>query len=147
MRIKKMNRKSILAIVATLIFCVLFLLDYICEANQLIYRNWLALSILYYRYVFLITVFIILPCYLIKKKRSVLLSILILPIIAFTAILFFIDMAFNPDLHTYEYYTQKNGQKVIAFVKPDSMHHKTVYYYIPDNIFFMKHSNIPSEIR
>lgn len=147
MKIKKIKHSYILAIVSILIFCTSFLLDYICKANQLIYRNYLALSILYYRYIFLISVFLIIPCYLIFKKRSIPLAILILPIIACIAFLFFIDMAFNPDLHTSEYYTQKNGQKVIALVKPTSMHNNTVYYYIPVNIFFMKNSDIPSEIK
>lgn len=147
MKIKITNRSHILAIISILIFCVSFLLDYICKANQLIYRNYLALSILYYRYIFLISIFIIIPCYLVFKKRSISLAILILPIIVCIAFLFFVDMAFNPNLHTSEYYTQKNGQKVIAIVKPTSMHNNTVYYYSPFNILFMKESDIPSEIQ
>lgn len=147
MKIKITNKNYTLAIISILIFGVSYLLDYICKANQLIYRNYLALSILYYRYIFLISIFIIIPCYLVLKKRSISLAILILPIIVCIAFLFFVDMAFNPNLHTSEYYTQKNGQKVIALVKPTSMHNNTVYYYIPFNIFFMKNSDIKSEIQ
>ena len=147
MKIKITNKNYSLAIISILIFGFSYLLDYICKANQLIYRNYLALSILYYRYIFLISIFIIIPCYLVFKKRSISLAILILPIIVCIAFLFFVDMAFNPNLHTSEYYTQKNGQKVIALVKPTSMHNNTVYYYIPFNIFFMKNSDITSEIQ
>lgn len=144
MKIKKMNSRSILVIMFTLIFGATFLLDYICKENQLVYRLWLSFSILFYRYAFLIIIFIILPCYLIKKKRSILLALVGSPIILFAIFLFLINMFINPVLATKEYRTQKNGKEVIV-LKKTSFITKTYSYYTSVNMFFMTHSGIPDD--
>ena len=128
----KMNSSSIL----TIIFFSTFLLDYICIKNNLVYRHWLSLSIIYYRYAFIITLFILLPCYLIIKKRNIWLKLLGYPIIAF--ILLFTTSfirAFNID----SYYTELKGQKVIA-MEDHSWGSVITIYYVPVNIFFMERS-------
>lgn len=144
MKMKKMNRSSILTIIVTLIFCSTFLVDYICKENQLVYRHWLSLSISCYRHAFLIIIFIIFPCYLIKKKRSILVALLSLPIILFVICLFFIEMFINPVLGAKEYRTQKNGQEVIV-LEETLLIDKTYSYYTPVNMFFMTHSGIPND--
>ncbi|GAA0083660.1 hypothetical protein UT300007_00990 [Clostridium sp. CTA-7] len=134
-----MKRSSILTIIATLIFCSTFLLDYICKENKLIYRHWLSLSITYYRYAFIITLFIILPCYLIIKKRNIWLKLLGFPIIAYIAFMLLITMILNPALNTNSYYTEIDGQRVIALQK-HVLHTDGPIYYVPVNIFFMEKS-------
>ena len=139
MKIKEINRKYILAIV---ILFSTFLLDYICKENNLVYRHWLSLSITYYRYAFLITIFIIIPCKFIIKKRNVWLVLLSLPVIILVICLFFVNMFINPVLGTIEYVTQKNGQEVIV-LEETLFISKTYSYYTPVNIFFMTYSGIP----
>ena len=139
MKIKKMKRSSILKIIATLIFCSTFLLDYICIKNNLFYRHWLSLSIIYYRYAFIITLFIILPCYLIIKKRNILLKLLGYPIIAIIAFILLLSTCFIRSFDTNSYYKELKGQKVIE-MEDHFGGNVTTIYYVPINIFFMERS-------
>ena len=135
MKIKNMKRRYILII----IFFSTFLLDYICIKNSLVYRHWLSLSIIYYRYAFIIALFIILPCYLIIKKRSIWLKLLGYPIIAFIAFILLFSTSFIRSFDTNSYYTELKGQKVIA-LETRILHSETTIYYVPVNIFFMERS-------
>ena len=133
---KKMSRIHILLIV---IFCSTFLLDYICRENNLVYRHWFSLSIIYYRYAFIITLFIILPCYLIIKKRRIWLKLLGFPIITAIAFMILISMSFIRAFDTDSYYVEIDGQRVIALEKR-FWGDVTTIYYVPVNIFFMERS-------
>ena len=135
MKIKNMKLRYIL----TIIFFSTFLLDYICIKNNLFYRHWLNLSIIYYRYAFIITLFILLPCYLIIKKRSIWLKLLVYPIIAFIAFILLFTTSFIRAFNIDSYYTELKGQKVIA-MEDHSWGSVITIYYVPVNIFFMERS-------
>lgn len=135
MNVKKIN----LMIIVSLIFCSTFLLDYICIENNLSYRHWLSLSIIYYRYAFIITLFIILPCYLIIKKRNIWLKLLGYPVIAFIAFILILSTSFIRSFDTDSYYIELKGQKVIA-MEDHFRGNVTTIYYVPVNIFFMERS-------
>ena len=135
MNVKKIN----LMIIVSLIFCSTFLLDYICIENNLSYRHWLSLSIIYYRYAFIITLFILLPCYLIIKKRNIWLKLLGYPVIAFIAFILILSTSFIRSFDTDSYYIELKGQKVIA-MEDHFRGNVTTIYYVPVNIFFMERS-------
>ena len=128
-----------LMIIVSLIFCSTFLLDYICIENNLSYRHWFSLSIIYYRYAFIITLFIILPCYLIIKKRNIWLKLLVYPIISFIALILLLSTSFIKSFDTDSYYIELKGQKVIA-MEYHFRGNATTIYYVPVNIFFMERS-------
>lgn len=133
------NEKVKLMIIVTLIFCSTFILDYICIKSNLCYRQWLSLSINYYRYAFLVTVLIILPCYWIKKKRKIWLMILYSPVGIFISFILLVSMCFNRNFYIDSYYTVLKGQKVIA-MEDHFSNNVTTIYYVPVNIFFMERS-------
>lgn len=135
MKVKKMK----LMLIVTLIFCSTFLLDYICIEYNLSYRHWLSLSIIFYRYAFLITLFIIFPCYLISKKRKIWLKLLGYPVIAFILFILLLSTSFIRSFYTDSYYIELKGQKVIAMEEHLRGDVITIYY-VPVNLFFMERS-------
>lgn len=139
MHIKKYKRINYNYILAIAIFFSTFILDYICKKNNLVYRQWFSLSIIYYRYAFIITLLVILPCYIIIKKRSMWLKLLGYPIIAFIVFILLISMVWSRTLYTDSYYKEINGQRVIALEEHFWGNVRTIYY-VPVNIFFMKRS-------
>lgn len=135
MKVKKMK----LMIIVTLIFCSTFLLDYICIEYNLSYRHWLSLSIIFYRYASIITLFIIFPSYLISKKRKIWLKLLGYPVIAFIVFILLLSTSFIRGFDTDSYYIELKGQKVIAMEEHFRGNVITIYY-VPINIFFMERS-------
>lgn len=133
------GKKVKLMIIVSLIFFCTFLLDYICIVNNLHYRHWLSLSIIYYRYVFIIALFIILPCYLIIKKRNIWLKFLGYPVIAFIAFILLFSTSFIKSFDIDSYYIELKGQKVIA-MEQHVLGDIITIYYVPVNIFFMERS-------
>lgn len=134
--LKKMNSIYMLAFI---IFCITFLLDYICFKNNLFLRHWFNLCIVYYRYAFLSIFLIILPCYSIINDRKIGVMILGFPTIIFIAFILLLSSSFNRSLDTDSYYVELKGQKVIA-MEEHFWGDETTIYYVPVNIFFMKRS-------
>ena len=133
------SKKVKLMIIVSLIFFSTFLLDYICIKNNLSYRHWLSLSIIYYRYAFIIALFIIPPCYLIIRKRNIWLKLLGYPVIAFIAFILLFSTSFIISFHINSYYIELKGQKVIA-MEQHVLGDVITIYYVPVNIFFMERS-------
>jgi len=135
MKVKKIK----LILIITLIFCSTFLLDYICIQNNLYYRHWLSLLIIFYRYAFIITLFIIFPCYLISKKRKIWLKLLGYPLIAFLSFILLLSTSFIRSFDKDSYYIELKGQKVIA-MEDHFRGNVITIYYVPVNLFFMERS-------
>lgn len=135
MNIKK-NKKYILY---TVIFFSTFLLEYICNENNLYFRHWLELSIIYYRYAFLIIVLLIIPIFFIINSGEKLLFIIEIPAAIFIVFILLLSTSFIRSFETDAYYVKLKGQKVIA-MEDHSWGDKIIIYYVPVNIFFMERS-------
>ncbi|WFD09630.1 hypothetical protein [Tepidibacter hydrothermalis] len=156
MYVNKNNKLLLICIITEIIIFITYkLLENIGHSRELIFRSWIENTYMFSNFFLVIAIIVLFWWFLILKtdlkiknnKLKVLLQTLFAVIFGVAIVLICLYGMFAC---SYSYKTEhliyKENQNVIARVEPEGFHHTVVNFYIPVNIFFMKESDIESEM-